>query len=717
MPTQPAERGALNFDLIAPAGRMLFAIEGMWCGSCAGALEAALRKVPGVTQAGVHFASTSALIRWDPDGCDLHAVDRCVRRLGYRLGSPLPPDEVDGRLEQETQTIATRIAVVVFFGMWSMALAAALYSGALPGAGQAWWLALASGLIAAPALFAGVPLYRAGWRTARVGAPGIDSLVSLGVLGAIALSLWHLMQGSSLVYFDTATMLVALLLVGRLIELNARRRALVAIRALEGVIPEQAKRVRQDGGSELVPAAALALDHRVLVDAGSVCPADGIVIEGSSIVDKSVLTGESRPVPLQPGDRIEAGSVNLLRCITVEVRRLHGDREIDRIGGHVAAAIGSRGETQRLAERLARFLSLVLPGLALAMATASLISGATTDDALIRGLTALVVACPCALGIATPMAFAAAVAKGAREGLLIRDPAAFECLARVRTAIFDKTGTLTEGIPTVVSLEPAQGWDEQSVLAAAARAEQGIDHPIARAILAAASGPNDDGGGGERRRRGASTLTEDGQELLVEAAPAGVDDPATRLQVVIGGVPIGTIRLIDTPRNDAGAAVRALRARGLAIGLATGDAAGPAHILARQLGIRAEEVSARCTPEGKLEIVRAARRPVLFVGDGINDGPALAEADCGMAIEGAHAGAAALGAVVIARGGVSAVVLALDLARKTDRIMRENLAFSLLYNGGAVIFAASGTLSPIGAALAMLASSLTVGANASRLMR
>lgn len=716
MPAPSAKREALNLDLIAPAGRMLFAIEGMWCGSCAGALEAALRRVPGVTQAGVHFASTSALIRWDPARCDLHAVDRCVNGLGYRLGSPLAPDEVERRLQRETRGVAIRIVIVVFFGMWSMGLALALYSGGDLAAGQAWWLAFASGLLAAPALFAGGPLYRAGWRTARVGVPGIDSLVALGVLGSTALSIWHLLRGSSLVYFDTAAMLVALLLTGRLIELSARRRALIAIRALEGVIPEQARRLGDGGDTELVPADTLALGDRILVDAGSVCPADGIVIEGLSAADRSALTGESRHLPLHPGDPIEAGTVNLSRRVVVEVGRLYGDREIDRIGGHVAAAIGSRGETQRLADRLARLLSVVLPGLAFAVAMVLLFAGATADDALIRGLTVLVVACPCALGIATPVAFAAAVARGARQGLLIRDPAAFERLAGVRTAIFDKTGTLTQGQPVVVSIEPAKDWDRQSVLAAAAKAESGIDHPIARAILAA-SGGTGGGGGGERQGRRATALADDGRELLVEAAPANSDDAATCLRVVIGGEAMGTIRLIDMPRNDAGAAVRALRARGLSIRLATGDAAGPAHMLAQQVGIRTEEVSAQCTPEGKLDIVRAARRPVLFVGDGINDGPALAEADCGMAIDGAHAGATALGAVVIARGGAAAVVGALDLARRTDRIMRENLAFSILYNGVAVIFAASGAISPIAAALAMLASSLSVSANALRLLR
>lgn len=717
MTPKPAERERLDLDLIRPAGQMLFAIEGMWCGSCARALEAALGKVPGITQAGVHFATCSALIRWDPTRCDLREVDRCVRGMGYRLAAALPSDEVEKRLDDETRAITVRIAIAAFFGMWSMAAALALYADeALAATPYGWWLALTSGLLAAPALLsAALPFYRAGWRTAKAGAPSLDSLVSLGVVGSVFLSVLHLFRGSSVVFFDTATMLIALLLVGRLMELTARRRALIAIRALESVVPERAQRLTDAGGVETIAAEVLSVGDCILVDAGSVCPADGVVQEGTSAIDRSALTGESRPLRIRPGDAVEAATVNLLRRLTVKVTRRHGEREIDLIGGHVAAAIGMRGETQRIVDRLAQLLAVSLPLLAAATALGALWLGRSLDEALIRALTVMVVACPCALSIATPVAFVAAATKAACQGLLLRDPAAFERLAGARTVIFDKTGTLSEGKPCVSSMEPAVGWDERSILAVAAQAESGIDHPIARAIIAAHG--RLEGAGGEREKRKAKTVDADGRELVVEAAQADEEDAATCLRITVDGTSVGTIRLIDAPRTDAAAAVRAMRCRGLAVILATGDAIGPARTLAAQVDIRREEIRAACQPADKLDLVRAVRGPVLFVGDGVNDGPALAAADCGMAIEGAHAGARALAAVVISRGGALAVVAAYDLARRTKRIMHENLGFSLVYNVGALLLAAGGAIQPVAAASAMLLSSLSVGLNALRLTR
>ena len=696
---------------------MLFSIDGMWCGSCARAVEVAIGKVPGVTQAGVHFATTSALVRWDPDRCDLHELERRVRALGYRLASPLPPDETEKRLDAEARAIAIRIAIAVFFGMWSMVAAIILYlDQALAAGPDGWWVAIASGLLASPAIvYAGLPFYRVGWRTAKVGAPGTDSIISMGVVGAVALSVWHLTRGSSDVYFDTATMLVALLLVGRLIEIAARRRALVAIRALEGVIPQRATRMTPEGDAETVAVGELALGDVVRVDAGSIFPADGIVVGGRSAADRSALTGESRPVPLHLGDAVHAATVNLVRRVTVQVTREQGDWEINRIGGHVASAIGGRGETQRLADQLARLLSISIPLIAVATAVVLVIAGFAVGDALLRSLTVLVIACPCALGLATPVAFTAAATKAARMGLLLRDPAAFERLGSVKTVIFDKTGTLSEGKLRVASVKPAEGWDEQTVLAAAAQAEKGIDHPIARAISAVYG--NADGDGGERDGRRAIHIDQAGREILVDAASVAEDETATCLRVAIDGSPIGTIRLTDQPREEAAAALRALRSRGRSILLATGDSIGPARTLADLVGIRPREIRAGCTPSDKLLLVSGSPGPILFVGDGINDGPALAAADCGMAIQEAHAGATALASVVISRGGIMSVVGAVDLARKTRSIMRENLGFAIIYNAVAVVLAITGSIGPVVAAVAMLLSSLSVTSNSLRLLR
>jgi P-type Cu+ transporter len=710
---RPADRPEIDLDLIGPAGRMLFTIEGMWCGSCARALEAALARVPGVTNAGVHFATTSALIRWDPRQCDLRNVDRCVRKLGYRLGAPLPPDEVQRRLDREVRSLTIRIAVAAFFGMWSMAAAAVLYFDAVSDPAVRWWLAAASGLLSVPAIgYSGLPLFRAGWRTAAQRAPGLDTIVVIGVAGALLLSLWHLFHGSSEVYFDTATMLVTLLLVGRLIELTARRRALGAIRALESTIPTIANRQTASGEIERITADQVQEGDVVIVDAGSVIPADGVVVEGSTTVDRSALTGESLPAGVAPGQLVYGATVNLFSRISISVTRTAGEREIDRIGGHVASAIAGRGETQRLADRMAAVMSIAIPLLSASAGLLALFSGASASDALLRSLSTLVIACPCALGIATPIAFIAAASRAARNGILVRDPAAFERLGAARTIIFDKTGTLTVGRPSVASVEPAPGWTADTILKSAAEAEKGIDHPIARAVLASA-GEIQTRSSGMRDGRRAWTVDGDKREIVVQADEQAAG-AATRLRVSIDGETIGRIAVKDEARPDAIAAVRALRKRGLKVMLATGDSAGPASHLARKVGIYEEEVFAGCSPEQKLNLVRRSPGPVVFVGDGINDGPALAASDCGIAVAEAHAGATALSSIAISREGVGSVVAAIDLARNTRLVMRQNLAFSVAYNVVALTAAAAGTVPPLLAALAMLLSSASVLLNSLR---
>lgn len=704
----------IDLDLIGPAGRMLFTIEGMWCGSCARALEAALARVPGVVTAGVHFATTSALIRWEPGECELREVERCVRKLGYRLGAPLPPDEVRKRLDGEVRQLTIRIAVAVFFGMWSMAAATTLYFQAVSDPAVRWWLAAASGLLALPAIaYSGLPLFRAGWRTAVQRSPSLDTIVMIGVGGAVCLSFWHLLQGVTDVYFDTASMLVTLLLVGRLIELTARRRALGAIRALESTIPVMAERRTTAGVLERIKADDVQHSDLLVVDAGSIIPNDGVVVEGVSTVDRSSLTGESRPVGVEPGDPVHGATVNLSSRVSIRVTGIVGEREIDRIGGHVASAIAGRGETQRLADRMAGAMSIIIPLAAAVAALVAVASGASASEALLRALSTLVIACPCALGIATPIAFITAASRAAREGLLVRDPAAFELLGVARTIVFDKTGTLTAGRPSVASIEPEVGWSEETVIGIAAEAEHGIEHPIARAIVAAAGEPHTSGGGTRDGRR-AWAMDNHGREIVVQADDGGVSDIATRLRVSIDGRTIGRIALADRERPEAAAAIEALRSRGLNVLLATGDASGPARHLARTIGIRADEIFAHCSPERKLELVRRSVGPVVFVGDGINDGPALAASDCGITMAEAHAGATALASIAISRAGVEAVVVAIDLARNTRLVMRQNLVFAVVYNMLALTAAGTGTVPPVLAAFVMLLSSATVLINSFR---
>lgn len=716
-PSGSAEIDQLDLTLVAPAGRMLFTIEGMWCGSCARAVEKALTRVPGVVDVGVHFASTSALVRWHPGHCDLRQLTECVRKLGYRLSSPLPADEVQQRLDDEIRQLLIRIAVALFFGMWSMAAAIVLYSGSAGDPEVRWWLAVASGVLAFPAItYSGLPLFRAGWRTAAQRAPGLDTVVMMGVLGSVVLSLWNLTWGSADVYFDTATMLVALLLIGRLIELSARRRALGAIRALESTIPMMARRKCPSGDLEWVPADQVLEGDILVVDAGSLIPNDGLVIAGSSTVDRSALTGESHPALVGPGEPVHGATLNLLSRLTIQVTRTVGAREIDRIGGHVASAIAGRGETQRLADRMASAMSIAIPLVSAASGVFAFAGSGSSSQALLTALSTLVIACPCALGIATPVAFIAAASRGTRDGILVRDPAAFEVLGAARTIVFDKTGTLTLGRPSVSLVEPADGWTEDAVLRVAAEAEQGIDHPIAHAILEKA-GSAYEGSSGIRDGRRARAFDDQKREIIVEADDSGAGKGATRLRVSLGGQTIGRLVLEDEIRPDAAIAIKSLRKRGLKVMLATGDAAGPAHHIAWQVGIDTSEIATGCSPEQKLRLVQQAPQPVVFVGDGINDGPALAVSGCGIAMSDAHAGATAIASVAMSRGGVMSVVTAIDLARSTRVVMRQNLVFAVVYNLIALTAAGTGAVPPVLAAVAMLMSSLTVLANSLRLHR
>ncbi len=678
-----------------------------------------LSRLPGVRRVGVHYVTATALVQWDPLQCDAAAIAGSVRGAGYRPLARNDPAEISGRLDSAVRKLSLRLVVALAFGMWSMACALVLYLDPRMPADVAWWIALASGILAAPVVIvSGADVLRMALRSVRLGAPGLDLLIALGTGGALAASAVSLIDGRSTVYFDTATMLITLLLVGRLIETRARRDAARATEALGRPFEDTAERLRADGGFEPAEAETLEPGDFVRVQAGAVSTVDGVITEGDSRLDTAVLTGESTPRTVGPGDRLAAGHLNLSRPLMIRVDRIAGDRDIDRMGGRIALEIAARGEPVDQVNGVAAGLTRLLPIVALCVAIGATILTGSVTDGLMRGLLVLLVACPCALAIAAPLVHLRAASLAERAGIRIAEPAALDRMAAPRAVVFDKTGTLTLGRPHVVAIDPAPGWTAGAVLALAAQAETGLDHPLARAILDRHGGPV--GPGGERDGRTAQTLAADGCRIRVAASPIDAASEAaqgahTRLTVWRDEVAIGALSLADALDPEASQTVAALKRRGLDLWLATGDGEGPARAIAAAVGIRPDRVRWGCSPLSKAELVRGLDGPVMVVGDGVNDGPALAAADCGVSVRRAHPAAAATAAVVLTRGGLSCLPLALDLAVRTRSRLRQNIFLAVGYNLIALPAAALGLLTPAGAAVAMVLSSLAVTANAMRL--
>ncbi|SDH03136.1 heavy metal translocating P-type ATPase [Pelagibacterium luteolum] len=689
--------------------RRLFAIEGLACGGCARGLERHLSRLPAVRSAGVHHLTASALVDWDESRLTVEEIGRAVGGAGYRLIERHRPKELSALLAADMRRISLRLAVAVMAGMWSMALSIVLYVSSLD-PDTAWWIAFGAGFLALPVIWAGRGIFWMALRSIRLRTPSMDLLIAVGSAGAFAASVAALAHGSSHVYFDTATMLVTLLLAGRLLDTATRRSTIEALNALQSSSPETAMVLSPDGPRETV-LPLIGIGAQVMVDAGAAVGMDGIVVSGESAVDRSVLTGESIPVAVAPGKRVEAGTVNLERRLVLEVDRTHGDRDIDRMGGAVALEIARRGSIASTADRIAGILAWAIPALALATFVLTPAFGVSAAEAALRALAVLAGACPCALSIASPLAQARATGIAAGHGIRIREPGAFETLAHVRTAIFDKTGTLTQGAPEVTGVVPAPGRTKAELLAAAARAETGVLHPLAKAVVAYYG--SEVGAGGVRLPRGALAQDESGR--MVSVSGSADDDGATRLVVMRDGKAFGTLDLADRVRPEAAAVVARLSAAGVAIIIATGDSKGPTMAVASALGLKAEQVRFGCTPQAKATLVTRSERPVLFVGDGVNDAPALAAADCGVSVANAHSAAAQTADVAIIRGGIDQIGTAIELAHRTVRVSRRNIALALIYNALIVPFAVTGLVSPAMAALAMLASSVSVSLNSVKL--
>ncbi len=701
-------------------------IDGMMCGSCAAAVEAVLLRAPGVASAGVNFAADAAVVRWNPAKTSLRELQQAVRKLGYAARAA-DDAGADGRRDALRRNLQVRLAIAVVFGMWSMMAAVLLYLAPLGivDTGMHWPLALASGLFALPVLaYSGVDFYIAGLRTLRARVPGMDTLITLAVFAATLVSVIRLSQGAADVYFDAAVMLITFQLVARIIDHRVRRDAASAIRGWLHAAPERVARI-DDNGIETVPAADIAIDDFVRVLPGERVPMDGVIVNGTASLDQAMLTGERAPRVAVVGDAVFAGCTSLDGEIVIRVSAKAGKRRIDAMARSVRGLLGRKSALQKLTDRIARFLLPVVVLAALAAAALALSGGAAWQEAAARALAVLIVTCPCALSLAIPLAAVVAIERGAANGMIFRDPAVLESAARVKTVVFDKTGTLTTGEPAVDGVDAGRAFTRARVLQAAANATAGTPHPIARALspfrtVADGSSHGERAvspGGGVAWTQGKETVLAGNRRWL---AAKGIDAPSVSeagmcVHVAIDGRYGGCIRFRESLRGDALATLTALQDMRCETWLLSGDNPRACEPVAARLGIPLERVKAAQAPEDKRDLLETlqAGQPVLFVGDGMNDGLALATAKLGVAVAGADPTARAAAAVLLPDGPGSLPAM-LALARGAWRTMQQNLAWALAYNAVALPLAVAGFVHPALAAVAMSLSTVCVLGNSLR---
>jgi P-type Cu+ transporter len=693
--------------------------------------------------------------------CPMHPEIRQVGPGSCPIcGMALEPEQIslDDKPDPELIDMTRRfwIALVLTLPVFALEMGSHIGLGHLVPQNRSNWISL---VLATPTvLWAGAPFFERGWMSLKTRNLNMFTLIAMGtgvawlysVVGTLAPDLFppafRDMHGALAVYFEAAAVITVLVLLGQVLELRARAQTSGAIRALLGLAPKTARRITALGDED-VAIDAIAVGDRLRVRPGEKIPVDGVVTEGRSAVDESMVTGESMPVSKVEGAAVIGGTVNQSGGLVVRAAKVGRDTMLSRIVDMVAKAQRSRAPIQRLADQVAGwFVPAVIAAAVLAFA-AWMIFGPEPrfTFALVAAVTVLIIACPCALGLATPMSIMVGVGRGAHSGILIRDAEALERMESIDTLVIDKTGTLTEGKPKVVRIIPAQGIDENELLHLAASVERGSEHPLATAIVNAAKdrqlAVSDVGDFASPSGKGATGKVDGktvalGNAMLMgeqsidtrnldAAAEIARQDGATAIFVAVDGKAAGVIAIADPVKPSAQGALAALRGEGLRIVMLTGDNATTARAVAKRLGI--DEVEAGVLPERKSEVVQRLRhegRRVAMVGDGINDAPALAAADIGVAMGGGTDVAIESAGVTLLTGDLMGLVRARRLSVATMRNIRQNLVFAFLYNAAGVPIAAGVLypvfgilLSPMIGAAAMALSSVSVIGNALRLSR
>ncbi|MGE5361274.1 MAG: heavy metal translocating P-type ATPase [Bacteroidales bacterium] len=734
-------------------------IGGMTCAACVRAVERAVGKVPGVSQVSVNFATEKAVVHYDAGTTRLSAIKQAINKAGYVALAADTVEKVDEHKrakEREVRVLWTKFAVsaaaslpLLYLAMGPMIglpLPAALTAMAHPLRYALLQLALVT-----PAVAAGYRFYVVGSKAMARLAPNMDSLIAMGTSAAIAYSLYGVVrvaQGDAHavhnLYFETAGVIITLILLGKSLEAVSKGRTSESIKKLMGLRPKTATVLHGDAAIE-IPIEEVEVGDIVMVRPGERIPVDGQVVSGRTTVDESMLTGESMPVEKGPGASVVGASINKNGSITFRATRVGADTVLARIITLVEDAQGSKAPIAELADVVSGIFVPVVLAIAVAAAVAWLVAGHSPAFALTVFVAVLTIACPCALGLATPTAIMVGTGRGAEKGVLIKSGEALETAHKVDVVVFDKTGTLTKGEPEVTDIVAAPGVADLDILAFAAAAERGSEHPLGEAIVR------------EAQRRGAAVhqasdfmaVPGQGIEARVDARPvllgsarhmasAGVDATAgladadrlaaegkTPTFVAVDGRYAGLIAVADVVKESSAGAVAALRGMGVEVAMITGDATSTARAIARQVGI--DRVLAEVLPQDKAAEVKklqAEGRRVAMVGDGINDAPALAQADIGIAVGSGTDVAMESADVVLMRGDLADVATAIRLSRAVMHTIRQNLFWAFGYNvlgipvAAGLLYAFGGPLlSPMFAAAAMSMSSVSVVTNALRLKR
>ena len=727
-------------------------IGGMTCASCVARVERAIAKVPGVQQVSVNLATESARVVWaEADPTHEARLRRAVRDAGYE---PLAPEH----LEQASDSPWAGFAPVAIGALLSAPLVLPMLGDLF---GQHWMLsAWWQFLLATPVQFVlGARFYKAGWHALLAGSGNMDLLVAIGTSAGWALSMWLWLTAPAgamvHLYFEGSAVVITLVLLGKWLEARAKRQTTDAIRALHALRPERARVIGIDGEVE-IPIDELLVGDRVVVLPGERFAADGVVLEGQTQVDESMLTGEPLPVPKAIDGKVTGGSINGDGRVVVRVSATGTATVLANIIRLVEDAQAAKAPIQRLVDQVSAVFVPVVLVLAVITLLAWWLTGHSLEVSLIHSVAVLVIACPCALGLATPAAIMAGTGVAAKHGILIKDAQALEVAHRVDTVAFDKTGTLTVGQPrllSIIALTPTDpGW-----LSLAASLQRGSEHPLAHAVVQAAKAqdlvlatPENvravPGYGSEGEVQGrtlllgslrwmgelgfSATSTWWAQAQALQAQGATVSVLVERTPQ--GLTPCALLAFGDEPKPGVQAALATLRARGLRLVMISGDNAGAAQAMAQRLGLQPDEVHADVMPGDKAALVKSLQHNdhgtphvVAFVGDGINDAPALAAADVGLAMANLNADGRGGGTdvamqaagITLMRGDVALVAGALDISARTVAKIRQNLFWAFAYNAAGIPLAALGYLSPVVAGAAMALSSVSVMTNALLLKR
>ncbi|WP_441249920.1 heavy metal translocating P-type ATPase [Kitasatospora sp. McL0602] len=728
-------------------------IGGMTCASCAARIEKKLNRLDGVT-ATVNYATEKARVEYGPEVsvADLIAT---VEKTGYTAELPPPPAPLETPESNEPapadplrERLLISAALTVPVVLLSMVPALQFDN----------WQWLAFALTGPVVVYGGLPFHRAAWTNLKHGAATMDTLVSLGTLAAFGWSVWALFLGhagmtgmrhefsltaaagaaSSALYLETAAAVTTLILLGRWLEARSKRRAGAALHALLDLGAKDVA-VLREGREVRLPVAALAPGMRFVVRPGEKIATDGTVVEGSSAVDASMLTGEAVPVEVTVGDQVTGATVNAGGRLVVEATRVGADTRLARMTELVEQAQNGKAAAQRLADRISAVFVPVVILIALGTLVGWLLTSGNPAEAFTAAVAVLIIACPCALGLATPTALMVGTGRGAQLGILIKGPEVLETTRRVDTVVLDKTGTVTTGRMSLTAVHTAEGVTEEEVLRLAGALEHASEHPIAAAVASAAAErlgelPPVEGfrtvpGRGVQGTVDGHTVVA-GRELLladraqhlppVLAAARAAAEAAGRTAVSVGwdGAARAVLVVSDTVRPTSAEAVAQLRGLGLRPVLLTGDNRAAAEAVAAEVGIAPEDVIAEVLPEDKVAAVRrlqAEGRSVAMVGDGVNDAAALAQADLGLAMGTGTDAAIEAGDLTLVRGDLRSAADAIRLARRTLATIRGNLFWAFAYNVAAVPLAAAGLLNPVVAGAAMAFSSVFVVTNSLRL--